>query len=136
KCLTVRGSVPMKEGMLLVACTVESPFRSVSTHEKSCDSRTSVENEARTSAAAASSTEEVSRVHSTSRVAASKLATLALLTSDGRRVSAGAVWHRSHDVPLGTGTERRPRPDDQRGLWLFYDRRALVLEIGNQPGTV
>src|SRR5215204_684472 len=58
--------------MLSVACASESPFASVSTHAKSFDSRTTVENDVRTSAAAASSTIEMSRVHSISSVTALK----------------------------------------------------------------
>ncbi len=70
----VRGTVPMKDGMLSVAWAIEPPWASVSTQAKSLDSRTTVENEVRTSAAAASSTIEISRVHSTSSVIAFKVA--------------------------------------------------------------
>ena len=66
----VRGTVPMNDGMLSVACASERPRASVSTQAKSFDSRTMVENEVRTSAAAASSTMEIRRVHSISRVTA------------------------------------------------------------------
>src|SRR5258708_9459503 len=60
----------MKDGMLSVAWASDPPTASVSTQAKSFDSRTTVENEVRTKAAAASSTIEISRVHSTSRVMA------------------------------------------------------------------
>src|SRR5258706_11116067 len=73
KCLIVRGTVPMNDGMLSVACASDNPFSSVSTHAKSLDSRTTVENEVRTSAAAASSVIEMSRVHSISSVTALNL---------------------------------------------------------------
>ena len=68
----MRGTVPMNDGMLSVACASDRPFASVSTHAKSFDSRTTVENDVRTSAAAASSTIEMSRVHSISSVTALK----------------------------------------------------------------
>ena len=71
KCRTVRGRVLMNDGILSVAWAMERPFASVSTHEKSWDSRTTVENEVRTRAAAASSAMEMSRVQRTSRLAAS-----------------------------------------------------------------
>ena len=35
KCFTVSGRVPMKEGMLSVACTSDCPVASVTTQEKS-----------------------------------------------------------------------------------------------------
>ena len=66
----VRGTVPMKDGMLSVACASDKPCSSVNTHAKSLDSRTTVENDVRTSAAAASSVIEMSRVHSISSVTA------------------------------------------------------------------
>ena len=44
----VRGTVPINEGMLSVACASERPRASVSTQAKSFDSRTMVENEVRT----------------------------------------------------------------------------------------
>src|SRR5258708_16018099 len=60
----------MKDGMLSVAWASDPPTASVSTQAKSFDSRTTVENEVRTSAEAASSKIEISRVHKTSRVMA------------------------------------------------------------------
>ena len=68
----MRGTVPMKDGMLSVAWASDRPRASVSTQAKSFDSRTTVENDVRTSAAAASSTMEISRVHSISSVTALK----------------------------------------------------------------
>src|SRR5580704_1010764 len=64
----VRGTVPMKDGMLLVACAIERPSASVMTQAKSFDSRTIVENEVRTSETAASSTIEIRRRQSNSNV--------------------------------------------------------------------
>ena len=55
KCLTVSGNVPMKEGMLSVACAKAFPSGSVMTQEKSYDSRTTVEKADRSNEAAASS---------------------------------------------------------------------------------
>src|SRR5882757_814622 len=57
----VRGSVPMKDGILLEGCAMDRPRRSVMTQAKSLDSRTTEENEVRTKAAAASSTIEINR---------------------------------------------------------------------------
>src|SRR6516162_3527318 len=64
----VRGTVPMKDGMLLVACAIERPCASVMTQAKSFDSRTIVENDVRTSDTAASSTIEIRRRQSSSSV--------------------------------------------------------------------
>ena len=61
----------MKEGMLSVAWASDWPRASVMTQEKSKLSRTTVEKDERTSAAAASSTAEMRRVHKTSSVTAS-----------------------------------------------------------------
>ena len=69
---TVTGSVPMKEGMLSVFCASDCPAASVSTQAKSLDSFTSVENDVRLSAFAASSTAEIVRRHRISSVTASK----------------------------------------------------------------
>ena len=66
----MRGTVPMNDGMLSVACAIAWPRASVSTHAKSFDSRTMVENDVRTSAAAASSAIEMSRVQIISSVTA------------------------------------------------------------------
>ena len=71
-CFTVTGSVPMKEGMLSVFCASDWPAASVSTQAKSLDSLTSVENDVRRSALAASSTAEIVRRHRISSVTASK----------------------------------------------------------------
>jgi hypothetical protein len=70
--LTVAGSVPMNAGMLLVACAIERPRASVSTQEKSSDSRNTVEKALLTSAAEASSTMLTRRRHRISRVTGSK----------------------------------------------------------------
>ena len=69
---TVTGSVPMNEGMLSVFCASDCPAASVSTQAKSLDSFTSVENDVRRSALAASSTAEIARRHRISSVTASK----------------------------------------------------------------
>src|SRR6185369_17913571 len=76
KCVMVRGTVPMNDGMLSVACASDSPRSSVNTQAKSFDSRTTVENDVRTSAAAASSVMEIRRVHSISSVTALNLGLL------------------------------------------------------------
>jgi hypothetical protein len=68
---TVTGSVPMKEGMLSVFCASDWPAASVSTQAKSLDSLTSVENDVRLNAFAASSTAEIVRRHMISSVTAS-----------------------------------------------------------------
>ena len=69
---TVTGSVPMKEGMLSVFWASDWPAASVSTQAKSLNSLTSVENDVRLSALAASSTAEIVRRHRISSVTASK----------------------------------------------------------------
>src|SRR5271155_574838 len=96
----VRGTVPMKDGMLSVAWASEPPWGSVSTQAKSLDSRTTVENEVRTKAAAASSTIEISRVHSTSNVIAFKLAMAALSARSIAR-DAGRAEHAVPFLTLG-----------------------------------
>ena len=65
---TVTGSVPMNDGMLSVFCASDCPAASVSTQAKSLHSFTSVENDVRLSAFAASSTAEIVRRHRISSV--------------------------------------------------------------------
>ena len=79
KCFTVAGKVPMNDGMLLVAWTRVRPCSSVMMQEKSCDSRTRVENDVRMRAAAASSAAEMSRVQITSRVMGSNDSRLSIM---------------------------------------------------------
>jgi len=63
KCRTVAGRQPMKPGRLMFDCASERPSASVSTMAKSLPSRTSVEKQVRTNAAAASSTTLMRRFH-------------------------------------------------------------------------
>jgi hypothetical protein len=69
---TVAGKVAMKDGMLPVFWASAPPRASVRTQAKSFASLDSVENDVRTIAFAASSTTEMMRVQSTSRLTASK----------------------------------------------------------------
>jgi hypothetical protein len=73
-CRKVRGSSPTKEGMPMEFSARLSPFASISTVAKSLDSRTMVEKEVRSSAAAASSAMEISLLQRIWRVTGSKLA--------------------------------------------------------------
>src|SRR5687768_15385091 len=100
----LRGTVPMNDGMLSVACASDRPCASVSTQAKSFDSRTTVENDVRTSAAAASSTIEISRVHSISSVTALKRCDFDLLRLVISHVFliAFAVGYAALNPPYGT----------------------------------
>ncbi len=68
------GSMPTKEGMPAVFSARESPLASIRTVAKSLDSRTIVENEVRSRAAADSSAMEISRLQRISSVTGSKFA--------------------------------------------------------------
>ena len=74
KFLSASGSMPTKEGMPAVFSASESPFESMRTVAKSFDSRTMVENEVRSRAAADSSAMEINRLHRISNVTGSKFA--------------------------------------------------------------
>src|SRR5262245_60990973 len=76
KVLTVTGSVPMNEGIDSVFWARDWPVASVSTQAKSFDSLTSVANEVRRNALAASSTAAIVRRHKISSVTASNGALL------------------------------------------------------------
>src|SRR5215471_8382623 len=95
----VRGAVPMNEGMLLLACAIEFPRASVMTQAKSFDSRTMVENEVRTSDAAASSTIEMRRRHSSSSVIPSSIRQHALVDRKQKSIDMN-VRRIDHLLPL------------------------------------
>jgi len=61
RCFRVRGRIPTKDGIPAVFSANESPFASISDVAKSFDSRTIVENDVRSSAAADSSAMEMRR---------------------------------------------------------------------------
>src|SRR5919197_4446002 len=71
RCLRVRGRIPTNDGMPAVFSDSESPLASIRTVAKSLDSRTIVENDVRSSAAADSSAIEISRLHRISSVTGS-----------------------------------------------------------------
>src|SRR4051812_38970339 len=114
----------MNDGMLSVAWATERPAASVSTQAKSLLSRTTVENEVRTSAAAASSTIEISRVHRTSSVIALSVAMCLLVRGDLRGDDdVGPLLALSVDVPPRV-LERAADRDHAELLDLGVDRRA------------
>ena len=76
---TVAGRVAMNDGMLPVFWASAPPRASVRMQAKSLASLDSVENEVRTMALAASSTIEMMRVQSTSRVTASSRVVMRVL---------------------------------------------------------
>src|SRR5438105_4720805 len=99
KCLTVRGRQPINDGMLACDCDSELPIASVRTTEKSYDSRTTVENDVRTSVAAASSTTAINRLQSTWSVIGSKTASATFPASldarPGSRTDTSAHLHQN-----------------------------------------
>src|ERR1700730_2597521 len=120
-CFTVTGSVPMKEGMLSLFCASSRPAASVRTHAKSFDSFTSVENDARRKALAASSTAEMARCQRISRVTA----------SNGGLAAAVRAWimaipsaDADADVAAGENLEASLTHDQCRFPFLD-DRRAV-----------
>src|SRR5262245_37269729 len=82
KCFKVRGMMPTKEGMPAVFSARLSPLASISDVAKSFDSRTMVEKDVRSRAAADSSEIEISRLHRISSVMASNV----VRRSEERRV--------------------------------------------------
>ena len=112
---TVTGNVPMNEGMLSVFWAIDCPAGSVSTQAKSLLSLTSVENEVRRNALAASSTDEIIRRHRISSVTASKgwFVRGILFSSPDRDDDVAAGQNLA--ASAGTDDERRLRLLDNGG---------------------
>src|SRR5262249_48717301 len=125
KCRTVAGRVPMKEGMLPEFWARAKPRASVRTQAKSLASFESVEKEVRTMALAASSTTEMMRVHSTSRVMGSKLALTAMPPRE--RWAASRRPQGQHEVATGGDAGVPTRADDQRRTLLLHHRGPVEL---------
>src|SRR5215472_7658409 len=125
KCRTVAGRVPMKEGMLPEFWARAKPRASVRTQAKSLASFESVEKEVRTMALAASSTTEMMRVHSTSRVMGSKLAFTTM--PPRQRWAASRRPQGQHEVATPGDAGTPTRADDQRGTLLLHHRGPVEL---------
>src|SRR5262245_7525921 len=123
KVLTVTGSVPMNEGIDSVFWARDWPAASVNTQAKSFDSLTSVENEVRRNALAASSTAEIVRRHKISSVTASNGSLLRVVLLCGITSPSLAQGH--NDIAGRVLLKAGVRADQERRLTFFHNRWAI-----------
>src|SRR5262245_55336677 len=129
KVLTVTGSVPMNEGIDSVFWARDWPAASVSTQAKSFDSLTSVENEVRRNALAASSTAEIVRRHRISSVTASNGSLLRFVRPCGM---TSPLEQGNKDISGRLLLEAGVRTDHERRLTFFHNRWAIEALAGGQ----
>src|SRR3984893_405205 len=135
---TVRGNVPMKDGIECCAWASSSPRLSEITHAKSWDSLRMVEKAARPRAADASSTADTRRCHRISSVMASNVSGSFIIPSFiAYFVPAPIASTHSHDdVAVGFHLRRTARRQQKRRFRFLDQRRPAQHRTDAEQASV